>query len=301
MTILLATFNGAGVLGAQLESYLRQSHEDWSLIVSDDGSTDGTREVIQAFVAANPTRRITLIRGPGQGSAQNFLSLLRAAGPASLVAFSDQDDVWLNDKLARAVATIGHRRVPCVYGSRTVIADTKLNPLRYSPLFRSPPSFENALVQNIAGGNTMLLNRAALDALQPASRFAKRIVSHDWWCYQMVTGMGGMMIYDPVPSVLYRQHSKNQIGANDTVTAMIARLHRLATGAFGNWLNAHFDALNAAQRWLDTDALRSLKACGGLSAPRLSDRWVAFTSSGICRQTFQGSLALVVAVLFRKL
>ena len=94
--ILLATWNGARYLQAQLDSYLAQDHDNWALWVSDDLSTDGTWEILQAFAARHPEREIVLKRGPGRGSAANFLSLLCDPElPVGPVALSDQDDVWL--------------------------------------------------------------------------------------------------------------------------------------------------------------------------------------------------------------
>lgn len=299
--ILMATFNGAKAVRAQLDSFVAQSHRDWSLLVSDDGSTDGTQEIIRAFAAAHPDHRITLIRGPQKGSAQNFLSLLRAAGRVPFVAFADQDDVWLTHKLERALDKLDGVRGPAVYGSRTVIADDNLNPLRLSPLFRREKCFRNALVQNVAGGNTMVLNRAALDKLQPLSRRATAIIAHDWWCYQVVTGLGGAMIYDPCPGLLYRQHGNNQIGANDTPKAMIQRLKRLASGGFRDALsNQLSDLENAADHFMPhacetfENFLRHRKSSG-------IRRWQAYRSSGIYRQTRRGSLALGLAALFGRL
>ncbi len=301
VTILLATYNGGRMLQPQLDSFLRQTHKDWSLIVSDDGSTDDTRDTVQEFARLHPNKRITLIRGPQNGSAQNFLSLLRAAGGTPFIAFSDQDDVWLADKLARAIDALQGCEGPAGYGSSTIIADTDLTPLRFSLKIRKTPSFANALVQNIAGGNTMVFNRAAMDKLQPASRLAGRIVAHDWWCYQIVTGIGGDLIFDPIPGLLYRQHSANQIGANDTVPAMVARLRRLADGEFSKSLDAQFAALEAAKHWLSDDAIRALETCRALRSTTMSERLAAYLHSGIHRQTARGSLALVVAALLGRL
>ncbi|NNJ68871.1 MAG: glycosyltransferase family 2 protein [Boseongicola sp.] len=297
IAILLATYNGAEMLPAQLDSIARQTHQDWSLLVSDDGSHDDTRKIVRAFAAQLPDKRIALIRGPRQGSAQNFLSLLRAAGRVPYVAFADQDDVWFDDKLARAISQLSPSAHPAIYGSATMITDQDLHPLRPSIAFKRPTSFQNALVQNVAGGNTMVVNRMALDALQPASQLAKRIVAHDWWCYQMVTGMGGMMIYDPVPSLLYRQHQENQIGANDTLKARLSRLKRLVRGEFSQWREAHFEALIAAEKWLSNDANLTLSCCAQLKSNRIGKRISSLQESGLYRQTVFGSAALRLATL----
>jgi hypothetical protein len=295
VTILLATFNGEAHIGDQLESYLAQTHRDWSLLVSDDGSTDDTCSIIRNYSQQHPERRITLLRGPGKGSAANFLSLLRAAGTAPFIAFSDQDDVWFPDKLSRALAALKRNPGAGIYGGRTKIADGNLRPLRNSLLFRRTPSFGNALVQNIAGGNTMVANRPALDFLQPASLYAAAIISHDWWCYQMVTGSGGRMIYDTEPCLLYRQHGKNQIGANDSMTAAIARIRRLFQGQLAIWTTAQSIALSPSRRWITPDAQRQLDLFLGSRNRGPVARILSLHRAGIARQTRRGSLALWLA------
>lgn len=301
IVILLATYNGSPLLAPQLESLSRQTHRNWSLLVSDDGSQDQTTDIIRDFAANRPGNRITILDGPGHGSAQNFLSLLRAAGNASFVAFCDQDDVWFDNKLARAMACLGQSTKPAIYGSATLITDQSLKPLRHSLRFRRPPGFQNALVQNIAGGNTMVINRKALDVLQPASHLAGQIVAHDWWCYQMVTGMGGDMLYDPSPGLFYRQHAANQIGANDTLAAKISRLRRLARRDFARSLHAHFEALEHAKDYLTPEARRTLSSCNGLNSRHILARMSALRASGIYRQTRCGSLALHAATLTGRL
>ncbi len=301
VTILLATFNGAAHVAEQLQSYCHQTHGDWSLLVSDDGSTDDTCAIVRDFARRNPERRVTLLRGPGKGSAANFLSLLRAAGKAPLVAFSDQDDVWFADKLARAVAALKACDGSGIYGGRTTIADKHLRPLHNSLLFRRAPSFGNALVQNIAGGNTMVINRAALDFLQPASHHADKIISHDWWCYQMVTGSGGAMIYDAEPCLFYRQHGENQIGANDSLAAAASRVNGLLQGRLAAWTAAQSAALNRSRRWMTPDAQRQLDLFLGARNFGPVGRLLALYRAGIIRQTRRGSLALWLAAGLGKL
>ncbi len=295
VTILLATFNGAAHVGEQLESYSAQTHRDWSLLVSDDGSTDSTCSIIRDFARQHPERRVTLLRGPGKGSAANFLSLLRAAGKTQYIAFSDQDDVWFAEKLSRAVEALKRCAGPGIYGGRTKIADGNLRPLRNSLLFRRTPNFGNALVQNIAGGNTMVANRAALDFLQPASLYADTIISHDWWCYQMVTGSGGRMIYDAEPCLLYRQHDGNQIGANDSLAAATSRIKRLFQGRLAIWTTAHSTALSRSRRWITPEAQRQLDLFLGSRNRGPVARILSLHRAGIVRQTRRGSLALWLA------
>ena len=104
----------------------------------------------------------------------------------------------------------------------------------------------------------MLLNRAALDLLQPASLLVEELISHDWWVYQMVTGIGGQMVYDLEPTVLYRQHDNNQVGANDTLTSRAVRLKKLMSGTFASWCRVQSYALGQVSHLLTPDARNCL-------------------------------------------
>ena len=167
--VLLALYNGARTLGAQLESIEAQSHQDWSIIISDDGSSDDWFHIVKQIAKRRVPGRTWVTRGPQQGYARNFLKLAVQAGPmVPYVAFCDQDDVWLEQKLSRALSHLKTvpAGVPAIYAGRTMICDDELHELRPSQLFKRSPGFGNALVQSIGGGNTMVLNRPALDILQ---------------------------------------------------------------------------------------------------------------------------------------
>src|SRR4051812_34797655 len=122
--ILLATFNGEAFLPQQLESFVAQTHKNWQLLVSDDGSVDQTVDIVEKF-AQTVCQRVKIVRGPERGFCRNFIWLAKSATDADLIAFSDQDDVWLPHKLARAVSWLGSAsdKVPRVYFSRTAIVD----------------------------------------------------------------------------------------------------------------------------------------------------------------------------------
>lgn len=303
VAILLALLNGAETLAEQVASFGTQVHANWSLIVSDDGSTDSGPDMVRSLAARRPGN-VTLVKGPGRGFAQNFLRLIACAGPnVPFAALSDQDDVWLPDKLQRAV---GHLQTvpsgcPGLYAGRTIICDAALRPLRGSPRFELPPDFRNALVQSIGGGNTMVLNRAALDLVQETARHARGIVAHDWWIYQIVTGAGGRVIYDPVPQVLYRQHAGNIIGANDTAWASASRIAQVLTGRFRRWNTANWDALEAATHWLTPQARKTLQDLRQVRRRTAADRIRALRASGVYRQTRRGNAALLVAAALNRL
>lgn len=304
VSILLAHYNGAALLSDQLESLASQTHRDWSLIISDDGSSDGWLSVARDFAASYPDRQTLLSNGPRRGFAQNFLSLVEFAGPTvPFAAYCDQDDVWLPDKLERAIKAL--RSIPsgqpALYCGRTMVCDRALRPIGPSPLFRRAPDFANALVQNIGGGNTMVLNRPALDLLQDTRHHAGAIVSHDWWTYQLIAGAGGKVIYDPEPTLLYRQHPGNMIGANASFPARLSRLRRMLTGEFRGWNDANCSALRRAAHWLTPEARVTLDCFQSSRNGKFGARLRALHDAGIYRQTTRGQIALWIAAALKKL
>ena len=228
LTILMATYNGEKFLKEQLNSFNRQTYQNWELWVSDDGSTDETLEILRAF-SEESGHSVVVSNGPKSGFVANFLSLTCNCNSGSkFFAFSDQDDIWNNDKLENAVQFLESvpDNVPALYCSRTEIVDQfalPTNPATYSPLMKLSPSFSNALVQSIAGGNTMVINRAAKKLLEEFGGVIS-VPSHDWWLYLIVTGVGGVVFYDPRPSLLYRQHHKNIVGSNRSFIGLFSRL-----------------------------------------------------------------------------
>src|SRR5262249_46946867 len=160
--ILLCTLNGERFLVEQLASLERQTFTNWRLVASDDGSNDHTKSILQAFKRSHETGKVEIIDGPQRGAPANFLFLACRQNPVSdYYAFCDQDDVWEADKLARAIAILEQAPpgVPALYGSRTSLIDESGEKFGLSPLFPKTPTFRCALVQSIAGGNTMVFNR----------------------------------------------------------------------------------------------------------------------------------------------
>jgi len=163
--ILMSTYNGEIFLSEQLKSIEDQTHKNWRLVISDDGSTDGTLAIAKQYQQKWGSDHLKLRQGPQQGFCQNFLSMAcDTTLHADLYAFSDQNDVWMLNKLSRAVEyfnTSNESQQPKAYGTCTKIVDEKLNPLGFSPRFILPRSFRNALVQNITRSNTQVFNQAA--------------------------------------------------------------------------------------------------------------------------------------------
>lgn len=303
VTILMATRNGGPYLEAQLASFLAQECSDWALWVSDDASTDGTRARLEAFCAAHPQRTIRLLDGPGRGAAANFLALLCHPDlPEAPVALADQDDVWLPHRLSRALLVLAtERSLPMLYGSATWVTDADLGQRHLSRHRMPRPAFGNALVQNVIGGNTMVLNPAALRLVRQASQgwvaAGRTVPHHDWWLYLVMTGAGAAIHIDPEPGLLYRQHDHNVMGASEGTRALWQRLRVAARGCYGKWIRQNAEALAAVAPFLtprNRQVLADFRACLGLGGLR---RLMVLRRLGVHRETMAGTLALYLAAL----
>ncbi len=303
VAILLCTMQGQHFLAEQLNSVATQTYPNWEIWASDDGSDDDTHAILETYQSHWGENRLSIHDGPAEGSTANFLSLTcRADIDTDFFAYADQDDIWEADKLERAVRLLESvpRHIPALYGSRTQLVDVRNQYIGYSPLFTREPSFANALVQNIAGGNTMVFNRAARDLLRQAGEEVM-VISHDWWAYQLITGAGGLVHYDPYPTVRYRQHGANQIGANRSLGARLERLQALMKGRFAQWMAVNLATLQAVEHLL-TPANRRL--LNEFIAARDSGPWsclAALRRLGIHRQNSLDTLAIGAAALMRRL
>jgi glycosyltransferase involved in cell wall biosynthesis len=302
VTILLATYNGERFLEEQLDSYAAQSHQNWRLVVSDDGSTDGTMRILKNYQAKWGSSRMEIRTGPRVNFRKNFLSMMCDPSIRSdFYAFSDQDDVWLPEKLAVAVAFLSQQddAMPHVYGGRTIYTDEKLNEIGLSPEFCYPRSFRNALVQSIAGGNTMVFNGAAKELLERAG--VRQIISHDWWVYQLVEGFGGRVHFDLTPYILYRQHPGALVGANTSLRAVLVRFLMLIQGKFKEWNTINTSSLLEVEHLLLPHNVDIIREFLRLRDGHIIERIRMIGVCGLFRQGWHGNLSLLVAVFLKKI
>ncbi|TLP60286.1 glycosyltransferase [Parasedimentitalea maritima] len=251
ITILMGVYKGGDFLPEQLASMLGQTHSAWHLIASDDSPVDDSRHLLKRF-SREHSGRMSLVRGPGVGFSANYLSLLRAA-PSGYVALADQDDVWHPDKLARAhaaLATLPAGR-PALYCARVQPWDGAVPLGAPARALARPLGFANALIENVAVGNTIVLNPPAVDLARQAAQHTTQVFAHDWWLYQLITGTGGIVYHDDGPPVLlYRQHGGNAIGAGRGIVAQLRRKSGVLRGAFAQRLSLNADALEQSRALL---------------------------------------------------
>ncbi|MBT2763299.1 glycosyltransferase family 2 protein [Paenibacillus sp. ISL-20] len=227
--VLLSSYNGEDYISDQLQSILKQSYPHISVLVRDDGSTDQTQALLKEYTIAH-SDRIKVITGRNIGVVSSFFELVQQSDPhADYYCFCDQDDVWLEQKIERAVSMLSSQayHIPAMVFTSTELTDKDLNSLGTWP--KAPlkePSFYNALVQNIAVGATITINRAARNKFIEGNQTdPNKIIMHDWWFYLLVSGFGNVM-YDKNPSILYRQHENNVVGGSNSLFNKLKQKYR---------------------------------------------------------------------------
>lgn len=299
--ILLAVYQGERFLEEQLRSLADQTVDAIHILVSDDGSTDRSMEILQAAKQTWKKGEFEIIHGPREGFAANFRTLLQCSKiDADYYAFCDQDDLWDSDKLEKSLQWHAgiDPAIPAVYGSRSRTVDEAGKLIDYTPLMKRPPGFQNAITQNLTTGHTMLLNKAARDlVVQTAQHIG--CISHDYWTYLIVTGVGGVFHYCPTPRVSYRQHQTNLIGYRRSWRRHVWRWDRIISGAVKRNSRDRIVALEECEGLLTPDARSTLQQYKILhNASTVSERRRALAKSGIYRQSRLGRTALKVDCFF---
>lgn len=271
--ILLATYNGARFLPEQLDSLFAQTFQDFRITALDDASTDGTRQVLEQYARQHPYRLQVQSAPEHTGNPSlNFFQLL-AASTGDYVMFCDQDDVWLPDKVHLSLAEM-HRlegrnpeRPLLIHTDLSVVSEDlrelSSSFMRYQHLDPARHALPHLIVQNNVTGCTMLINRALRERL----RVPEPVYMHDWWIALTASALGEVGFL-PQPTVLYRQHQRNVIGARRARSAAYA-VDRLRSGSARDSLRRTYalahDFLRAYRGELDPaqeEFLRQYSRCG---------------------------------------
>ncbi|MBI5557257.1 MAG: glycosyltransferase family 2 protein [Deltaproteobacteria bacterium] len=227
INVLMSTFNGERYLSEQLDSIAGQTGVEIRLHVRDDGSVDSTCDIIGGYRNKDIVHEVE--RGDNIGFAPSFFRLLASSDDACrYFAFADQDDWWHPGKLQAAVAALRQvsDSVPALYCGRLACVDRSLQPVSLSPLPTRPLALANALVENVASGCTIVINRAARRLL--VQTLPGWCLFHDWWCYLLISAVG-RIIYDERPFIKYRLHGANDTGAPVSfLDGMQRRIRRFA-------------------------------------------------------------------------
>ncbi len=305
IAILMCTYNGERFLEEQLMSFNGQTYKNWELYISDDNSTDDTKCIIERYSTIFSHNKIHFSCNPKRmGFSKNFLNLIKSSSDKfDFYAVSDQDDIWGNNKISRAISFLQHipNHKPALYCSRTELINSQGEKVGLSPLFKKPPSFRNAIVQNIAGGNTMVLNHAAKKLINDAIKSNPQVVSHDWFIYQIISGSEGYIYYDKNSETYYRQHANNVIGSNTKFRSKLFRIRMMMNNSYKKWNDLNIIALERNANLLTVENKTFLQEFIEIRKKSAFERIRFFIKSKIHRQTLSGNLALIVGIVLNKI
>jgi len=216
ISIAMATFNGERFLEPQLASIAAQTRLPDEFVISDDGSSDRTLDIVHTFAKVAPFEVRILKKDKRLGFSDNFIFAAKNTRHP-LIAFCDQDDVWLPEKLET-----GLRRIEAdgsLLAMHTLMrTDESLNPIgRVTQDIKGDSVTEplTVLPYKFGWGNTMLFRRTLLEVINPAERPRQPEdtgpLSHDRWIYALADGLGRVSNI-AAPLILYRQHGTNVVG-----------------------------------------------------------------------------------------
>lgn len=208
--ILMSTYNGEKYLREQLDSLLKQTYPHIEILIRDDGSSDSTLNILKAY--ERKYDQIKVLEGNNIGVTESFFELLKKSD-SDYIAFCDQDDIWLAEKVERAVEKLQSIKGPALYCSNKILVDADAKIIANNKKDKLRPGFGNAVIECICTGCTILMNRELTENIK--CHLPERAILHDWWCY-LVACYVGKVIFDEEAYILYRQHGENVVGLSNS-------------------------------------------------------------------------------------
>lgn len=298
--ILLATYNGEAYLREQIDSLFAQTEQDFRILARDDGSSDATPDILEAYAQSEPERFCVLRDGAPTGSAKgNFFRILKHS-TAECVMFCDQDDIWLPDKIKLTLLTMKAAQSdlgngPMLLHSDLTVVDAQ-GKVVHSSMFamqklEAERLYLNQLLpQNNITGCTVLINRALADIV----RESDGALMHDWWIGLAAAAFGHIIV---APNrIHYRQHEENEVGAKDVKSASYFRGKLSDTGGIREsilktyaqadaFLSTYSDMLDPDQKEL-IEIFKNLHDQSMVSRMRMLSRYKLY-KSGLYRKIGQ--------------
>lgn len=208
--VMMSSYNGEHFIEEQIDSILNQQGDfDIFLHIRDDHSTDQTKRILESYT--KKYSNITWESGDNLGATRSFMKLIYGAGAFDYYAFSDQDDVWLPDKIQTALNLLCVEDKPALYSCMKIIVDSHLNPLGQKDTMPIPGILNAFFRRNAVSGCSMVYNHDFHKIISQI-KFDWENGFHDGWAYKLAE-VFGVNLFDTTPHILYRQHGGNVAGA----------------------------------------------------------------------------------------
>ncbi len=290
--VLLATFNGEAYLNEQLSSIYNQSNVDVYILASDDCSDDSTLKLLNE-ASVNQSQLLVLPIKKMGSSVANFFRLLRDADFSTVdyVAFSDQDDIWENEKLSNAILALLENRADAYSSNVTAFwQNGKQNLINKA---QSQKKYDYMFESAGPGCTFVLTKKLALNLqkfLSDNQDKCKSVALHDWFIYAYARSHNYNWVIDKESYLLYRQHENNVVGANIGIKAKINRWKKMRDGWHIIQAILIADILGYGNQF----PIREIKSYG------LIDRVILIINFRKLRRRFRDSFALAIFFLFPK-
>ena len=308
--VILASYKDWTYLPAQIASIANQDYPNIRLVITRDCDTPQVQQAIDKAAADFPRLQILTVRGPQKGFSPNFLFTLAdraTSSAADYFAFSDQDDIWPAGKISQAIKALELAkrqeapRTALTYSCRQTLINQEGAPIGLSPLYRAPFNLGNALVENVACGHTLVMNRSFTDQAAIAINRLRHsdtleIPFHDWWVYAWTCAIGGKHIYDATALSGYRQHSANTVGNGDTAWRHFGQLSQLWRGTYLKSLKQLSLTLDTNRSQMTDEAVEMLDHFMALHQKNRFKRIAGIRNSGVKRQGRMNQIVFPVLV-----
>ena len=304
IAIVLAFYNGDKYINQLLRSIFAQTYKNFHIFIFDDNSIKPLKFNDLEINSYEKSKVSIKRRKKNLGFAKNFLKGLADINSSfDYYSYCDQDDIWLPNKLEKGINILEKvsNNKPSLYGTATYITDEYCQKIiGNSILIKRPLNFRNAILQSYAGGNTMIFNKIAKKEIVKKINLINP-VSHDWWSYLLLSGLGGEIFYDCESSLMYRQHKNNLMGTNKTFKGRIKRISSLIRGDFRVYLDRNIKSLSYQEISLTQENKLFLERLIIGRNSNFIKRIIFYSRSGIYRQNDIGNLIFFFFFIFKKI
>lgn len=204
--VLMSTYNGEKYLDEQIDSVLSQTGVNVNLIVRDDGSSDSTLLILNEYAMK---KKLSWYSGDNLGPANSFFDLLKKAPDTPFYALSDQDDVWLEDKLISAIKKMDKHDKPELFFSSKIFVDKDLSPIQVNDSLHKNFGLPIVVSKSFASGCTMVMTSSFRNIINDFT--PNYVQMHDSWL-MIIAQLFGEIKYDSSGKMLYRIHDDNTVG-----------------------------------------------------------------------------------------